>query len=134
MIHVELRKDMLKFLASAVMSNIAINLGAVIAAEVAFSLIPGAGIIGAGIISFATVYIGGILFLKILTGLFKAKATNWDDLSEEELKASVQAAAENTNVKAIFAEAKNLFKDMQKNGSLDKVAEGTDIDPGDGYN
>lgn len=134
MIHVELRKDMLKFLASAVMSNIAINLGAVIAAEVAFSLIPGAGIIGAGIISFATVYIGGILFLKILTGLFKAKATNWDDLSEEELKASVQAAAENTNVKAVFAEAKNMFKDMQKNGSLDKAAEGTDINPEDDYN
>lgn len=131
MIQVELRKDMLKFLASAAISNIAINLGSLIAAELAFSLIPGAGIIGAGIISFAIVYIGGILFLKTLTGLFKANATNWDDLSKEELKASIQAATESTNVKVVFKEAKSLFKDMRKNGSLDTTAEGTDIDPED---
>lgn len=131
MIHVELRKEMLKVLASAAISNIAINLGSVIAAELAISLIPGAGIVGAGIIAFAIVYIGGILFLQILTGLFKANFSDWNDLSEEELKEAAQSAAENTNVKAIFSEAKSLFKDMRKNGSLDKTAEGTDIDPED---
>ncbi len=131
MIEVELRKDMLKVLASAAISNIVFNLGAVIAGEIALSFIPGAGIICSGIISFAMVYIAGILFLRILTGLFKAKFSNWDNLSEEELKDAAQAAAKNTNMKEIFAEAKNIFKDMRKNNTLNTTAEGTDIDPED---
>lgn len=131
MIGITLKKEMLKILASAAVSNIIMTLGSFILTAVTVSLIPGAGIISGGIISFAVVYIAGILFLQILTGLFKANFSNWDDLSEEELKASVQSAAKYIDLKAVFIEAKNVFKEMRKDGTLDQAAGGTDINPED---
>lgn len=131
MIGITLKKEMLKIVASVAVSNIVINLGGLIMGGVAVSLIPGAGIVSGGIISFAMTYIAGILFLRVLTGLFKANYSNWNDLSEEELKASVQSAAKYVDLRAVFMEAKSVFKEMRKDGTLNQAADGTDINPED---
>lgn len=120
-------KNKLKALASAALTNIATQLGAVYALQIASSFIPGTGVISSGVVNFASTYIAGLLFLMVLTRLFKTGRQDVEDMSDEELTASMKAAFASIDVKAIFKEAKNIFTDMRKDGSLNRASEGVDI-------
>lgn len=127
MIGTSIKKETLKVIASAAISNIAMNA----AVFLAFSLIPGVGAVAAGIIGFASVYAAGLIFLTTLTRLFKVRRTDVENLSDEEWKAQVKEAVSGINMKTVINEAKNIFMDMRKNGTLDEIGKDVDIDPED---
>lgn len=120
-------KNKLKALASAVLTNIATQMGAVYAFQIATSFIPGAGVISSGIVNFASTYIAGLIFLMVLTRLFKTGRQDVEDMSNEELVASMKAAFANIDLKVVFKEAKNIFMDMKKDGSINQIGENVDI-------
>lgn len=126
-IGVPFEKNKLKALASAVLTNIATQMGAVYALQIATSFIPGAGVISSGIVNFASTYIAGLIFLMVLTRLFKTGRQDVEDMSNEELVASMKAAFANIDLKIVFKEAKNIFMDMKKDGSINQIGENVDI-------
>ena len=99
----------------------------VYAIQLASSLIPGAGIVTSGVVNFATTYIAGLVFLMVLTRLFKTQRQDVENMSDEELVKSVKEAFANIDAKVIFKEAKDLFTTMRKDGTLNEVSEGVDI-------
>ena len=127
MIGAPLGRNTLKVLSSAVVSNLAMNA----AAYLAFTFIPGVGIIATGVITFATVYAAGLIFLTVLTRLFKVQRQDVDDMTSEEWKESVKDAVSNINVKAIFKEAKDLFMNLRRSGRLNTMGKDLDLDPSD---
>ena len=124
-------KNKLKAFASAALTNIATQLAAVYAAQIATSLIPGVGVITAGVINFASTYFAGLIFLMVLTRLFKAKRQDVDEMSDAEITASIKDAFASIDKKAIFKEAKDLFTSMRKDGSLNEVGKDVDISDDD---
>lgn len=123
MIGTSITKNTLKVIASAAISNIAMNT----AVFFALTLIPGVGAIATGVINFAAVYSAGLIFLTAITRLFKVRRTDIENISDEEWKASVKAAVASINMKSIIKEAKDLFMEMRKNGSLDQMGKDVDI-------
>ena len=130
-IKVDLGKNKLKALASAVLSNVAVNLAGMLAVGVAVSFVPGASIVICGAGNFGIVYIAGIIFLNALTRLFHVSRKDITDMSDEELMNSVTASAKGTNVKELFRVAKDVFMDMKRSGELDQVGGSADINPED---
>ena len=120
-------KNKLKAISSAALTNIATQMAGVYAIQLASSLIPGAGIVTSGVVNFATTYIAGLVFLMVLTRLFKTQRQDVENMSDEELVKSVKEAFANIDAKTIFKEAKDLFTTMRKDGTLNEVSEGVDI-------
>lgn len=120
-------KNKLKAISSAALTNIATQMAGVYAIQLASSLIPGAGVVTAGVVNFTTTYIAGLVFLMVLTRLFKTQRQDIENMSDEELVKSVKAAFTNIDTKAIFKEATDLFTAMRKDGTLNEVSEGVDI-------
>lgn len=130
-IKVDLGKNKLKALASAVLSNVAVNLAGTLAIGVAASFVPGASIVICGVGNFAIVYIAGIIFLNALTRLFHISRNDLTDMTDEELMKSVKASAKGVNMKELFREAKNIFMSLKSSGELDQIGKSVDIDPED---
>lgn len=128
-IKVELGKNKLKALASAVLTNLATQLAGTLAIVVATSFIPGASIIICGIANFAMVYIAGIVFLTALTRLFHVSRNDVEDIDDKEWMDSIKATVKGIDAKAMVKEAKNLFMEMRRNGDLEKAGESVDIEP-----
>lgn len=120
-------KNKLKALASAALTNVATQLAAVYALQLASSFIPGAGVITGGIVNFAATYFSGLIFLMVLTRIFKTKRRDVEEMSDEELAATMKAAFSSVDKKAVFKEAKDLFTAMRKDGTLNEVSAGVDI-------
>lgn len=120
-------KNRLKAFASAVLTNIATQLAAVYATQVATSFIPGVGVITGGVVNFAATYFAGLIFLMVLTKLFKANRQDVETMTDAEVAASIKEAFSNIDKKAVFKEAKNLFTSMRKDGSLNEVGKDVDI-------
>lgn len=120
-------KNKLKALASAALTNIATQLAATYALQIASSIIPGTGIISSGVINFASTYIAGLLFLLVLTRLFKTGRNDVENMSDEELINTVKSAMASIDMKVIFKEAKNIFMDMRRDGSLEQMGAEVDI-------
>lgn len=125
-------KNKLKAFASAALTNIATQLAAIYAVQIATSLIPGVGVITGGMINFASTYFAGLIFLVVLTRLFKAKRQDGvEEMSDAEVVASIKAAFASIDKKAVFKEAKDLFTSMQKDGTLNEVGKDVDISDDD---
>ncbi len=120
-------KNKLKAFSSAVLTNIATQLAGVYAIQVASSLIPGVGIITSGVVNFASTYFAGLIFLIVLTRVFKTTRQDVDEMSDEDVSAAIKDAFGSIDKKAVFQEAKNLFTSMRKDGSLNDVGGGVDI-------
>ena len=110
LIKVELGKNKLKVLASAVLTNVVMNLAGMLAIGVAASFVPGASIVICGAGNFAVVYIAGIVFLNALTRLFHVSRSDLNDMDEAELVRSVKESTSGMNMKELFREAKNIFR------------------------
>lgn len=123
MIGTNLKEKTLKVIASAAISNLAMNA----AVYILLSFVPGVGTFAGGVINFASVYTAGLIFLTALTRLFKVKRTDIQDISNEEWIESVKDAFANVNVKRIIKEAISLFSDLRESGGLEKAGELVDI-------
>lgn len=126
-LNINLKKDILKSVASAVLSNIVTQIGGMILAEVLIGFIPGASVLVCGVVNFVVVYFAGLIFIKTLTSVFKAGNSDFENISADALKENAKAAANDINTKDIIKEAKSAFKDMKKDGSLNDAGESVDI-------
>lgn len=59
-------KDALKALASAAVTNIAVNLGGTILLDIMLSVVPGFGIATGALLVFGVTYLSGVMFLNLL--------------------------------------------------------------------
>ena len=127
MIGAEIGKNALKFIASAVVSNLAMNA----ASMVALSFIPGLGAVACGVIQFVTVYAAGLIFLNLMTRLFKVQRMDVENISDEEWKTSIKSAMKSVNLGVVFKEAVSLFVEMKRDGTLNTVGSSVDIEEDD---
>ena len=82
-----------------------------------------------GIGNFVVCYVAGLVFLYVLTELFKVKRLDAENMTIEEWKEHIKDAFTVLDKKAVIKEAKGIFKDMQKDGSLDEMGKDVNINP-----
>ena len=126
-IGLKMGRDTLKAIASAVITNIAANIASVFAFSVLTSVVPGVGAVATGVMQFCTLYFAGLMFLNILTRLFRVRRKDIEDMSNEEWIASIKKEIAGIDKKALIKEAKNVFMEMKSNGSMEQAAKTVDI-------
>ena len=118
-----MKEKTLKAIASAAISNIAMNAAVLLVV----SFLPVVGTVACGVINFASVYIAGLIFLTTFTRLFKVRRKDINDISNEEWVENVKEAIENINMKKIAKEAISLFSDLHESGRLEQLGRDVDI-------
>lgn len=120
----KLSKTAVKSMSSAVVTNILGSAASVIAgtaAATALSFVPGVGNAAASVImagiTYAIVTASGVVYLKLLTNVFKA-GRNPEELSEAELKNAAGRASGETDVSQIIREAAKEYKKARKSGQV----------------
>ena len=120
--HISMGKPMLKAVASAIVADITAYLTTVLVTAAAVSFIPFFGNMSSavltGIANFAFVYMAAVIFVKMLTSLLK-RGINPATASEAELKSAAKAASASTDMKDVYAEAKQAYHTAKENGNLD---------------
>ena len=127
---ISIKENKLKFIASAVLTNITTNAGLLIAGHAAattFSLIPGIGsvisVMIEAMIGYLIIYVAAILYLQFITRLFKANNGKCDlsSMSEDELKKEIKKASSEVNMKEAINEGKQAYHEAKKNGDFEKA-------------
>lgn len=120
---ITIKENVLKSLASALLTNLIASAGALILMLIGsslMSLFPGLGTVGAiavdGAIGYITVFASGVLYIKILTKLFKAGKGL--DISENNVEMIAKGIISESDVKKIIKEGKNAFKHDTKAGKF----------------
>ena len=126
---ISIKHNILKSLASAFLTNILTSAGSLILSWcVGFivSFIPGVGSAGSmainGVIGFVTVYAAGLLYIKFLTHVFKAKGRV--DFSDIDYKGVVEEVIQESDIKGIVKEARKEFKSAKDRGEIDQPKSG----------
>lgn len=122
---ISIKDNILKSLASAILTNILASAGSLILMLIGgflLSFIPGLGSAGAiaidGFIGYITVFASGVLYIKLLTKLFKAgKGFN---IAESEVKGAVNDIVKDSNISEILKEGKKAYKEDKKTGKFKK--------------
>lgn len=125
---ISVSKNILKSVASALLTNLLTGLGAILFADIAatvLSLIPGLGSFSAaalvGAANYGLVYVSGLIYIKMLTGLFKAKK-DISFMSPDEIATYMKTTLDENKdeIKEEFKEAKkSAVKDI-KSGKITK--------------
>ena len=106
---ISIRENALKLLARAALTNISTNLISVFAIELLSTFIPGIGTVTGSLVSFATVYLAGVMFMELILGMAK-KNISFDNVNENELKRAMKnievSADDVKDVKNVYAESK----------------------------
>lgn len=116
-------KNIWKILASATVSNLVTQLGGALVFDFITSFIPGLGIITNGLVNFGVTYVAGKMFFEALTRIFKA-GYDPNTMTSSQMKEEFKHAVDKEEVNRAFSEAKNLFDEMRKDGTLQE--KGTD--------
>lgn len=126
---IKFKENAVKSIASAMLTNILATGGSIIlalAGATVLSFVPGLGTAGAviidGLIGYITVFASGVLYIKMLTKLFKAKGDirSIDDIDKDDINSVVKETVDESDVKNIIKEAKGSFKEAKKSGAIDK--------------
>ncbi|NDV66342.1 zinc ribbon domain-containing protein [Bacteroides sp. 224] len=116
--------NIVKTLASGVLTNLAAAAATSVIVSSAMSFFPGIGNVGASAIMAGTVYAAtiasGVIYLKVLTNLFKA-GKNPEGLSAEELKNAAKRVTNEMDVKEFMNKAKKEYKKAKEAGEFDKA-------------
>ncbi len=122
---ISIKDNILKSLASAILTNIIASAGSLILmllGGMLLSFIPLFGTAGAiaidGFIGYVTVFTSGVLYIKLLTKLFKAG--NGFNISESEVKNIADGIVKDNDVSGIIKEGKQAFKEDKKAGKFKK--------------
>lgn len=128
-INVPFGKKKLKAISSAVVSNIMGNIALFIGLQMATSVVPGAGIVTEGVLTFFVTYFSAIVFLNMLTKVLGEKRKDIENMTDEEFKKYIKEEVSKSSKKKkdIYKECKNVFTKMYNDGSLDKAGKETDI-------
>lgn len=89
---ISLKKNVLKLLARAALANIVANLGGSIAALLAGMMVPGASVVASAVVAFLTVYLAGMVFLKLVLKLAKQSNNPYDlsGISADDMKRTMK--------------------------------------------
>lgn len=122
---ISIKKNVLKSLASALLTNIIASAGSyilMIVASFILSFIPGFGTIGAvaidGMIGYITVFASGVLYINLLTKLFKAG--KGFTFTEEEAKGLAKDIVDESDMRTIIKEGRNAYKEDKKAGKFEQ--------------
>ncbi len=122
---INIKDNVLKSIASAFLTNIIASAGSlIIAYAIGFviSFIPGLGTVGAvaidGFLGYVTVYASGLLYIRFLTKVLKAKGNL--DFSEIDVKTIAKETVKESNITDIIKEGKSSFKEAKKEGKFKK--------------
>lgn len=105
--------NLLKVLASAALSNIATNLVSIFAFELVTCFIPGLSMAAGALVTFACVYLAGIMFMNMILAFAKkgVSSDGFSSLSEGDLKNILNSQTLNKND---VKQAKKVFKENYK--------------------
>lgn len=122
-----LRRNVIKGIASVVLAEITALLIAAVAAGTLLSFLPGVGTVGAmalaSMICFLMVSTSGKLFLVILSKLFRAKtAAEIEAMSVEELRAFAKGCSTKKEVKDAMKDARADYKRVKDDEALKNQA------------
>lgn len=113
MLGVRFGNGVLKALASAVVADLAGSVAAILAVATALSFVPGLGSLGAagivGLTSFCYVYLAGIIYIKMVSGLLKS-GKSIDRMTADEVREAAKREASSMNMKAAAKEATSAYK------------------------
>lgn len=117
---IKLSKGKLKFLGSAMLSNLAASGGTLFAAS-AVSLIPGIGSVTASLLvagaGYAMVTVAGVLFINLMSSLSN-EGEDVSAMSDAELKERMSKVMEGQNVKKMMKEAQSEYIKARKSGTV----------------
>ena len=116
---IKISQNILKTLSSAILTNIATNLGILLAGELAATFLPGVSLVVSAAACYGITYLAGFLFMKLLVNLFKA-GKNPSAMTAEELAAAGKEAVRQENCKDIFRNAREEAKQKIRNGEISK--------------
>ena len=127
-LRIDVKKELLKSLGSAFVTNMAASVAAQLVAGTVLSIIPGIGTVGAaivnGLMGYSITYYSGIIFMNLLVNVFKANKT-MSQYSAEELKRMMQQESKKTTFRDVQQEAKQAFKEREKDGVAEVVQDET---------
>lgn len=116
---INIKKNVLKSLGSALITNMGAAVASELIAGTVLSLIPGIGTIGAaavnGLMGYSLTYYSGIVFMNLLTRVFKAGASP-ESMTEAQMKDMMSGITKDVKFADIKDEAKQGFKDRKKDG------------------
>lgn len=122
---ISIKKNVLKSLASALLTNIIASAGSyilMIVASFILSFIPGFGTVGAvaidGMIGYITVFASGVLYINLLTKLFKAG--KGFTFTEEDAKGLAKDIVDESDMRTIIKEGRNAYKEDKKAGKFEQ--------------
>ena len=119
---ISIKENALKSLASAVLTNILATAGAYIAlflAATAIGFIPGLNVLATPlsvILGYITVYASGLLYIKLLTKLFKAHSSF--EFSESAAKTLAKSVVAENNISEILNEGRSAYRSDKKDGKI----------------
>lgn len=127
---ISLKENVLKFIGSAMLTNISTNALTYAAAYIGASIIswlPGANILlltFMAAMGYALIYVSALLYVKLLTEVMKAKGTIDLDASEttEDL---IKNIVNKTDVNGAIKEARKVFDESKENGEFDAACNNT---------
>lgn len=92
---ISLKENVLKLLAKAALANITANLGGALAAMFAGMFIPAAAVLASAAVSFISVYLAGIVFLRMILNMAQKSSDpyTFSDISASEMKTAVRNTA-----------------------------------------
>lgn len=108
-LNISIKGNVLKILARAALANIVANLGGFLAAYLVATFIPGAGVAASALLTFATVYLAGYIFLQTLLKLAQKSRDphTFGDIDERDMKDTIKSVKVDQNVaKEAFAAKK----------------------------
>lgn len=126
---ISISEHKLKFLGSAIVTNIVTNAGGLIvgyAAAAIMSFIPLFGQASSAVIHLALgyilIYAAAIIYLNFLTRTFKANGS-FDFKESANTKIDIEKTVKGSDMKGIINEGKKNFNDAKKNGDIDRAKE-----------
>lgn len=129
-IDVPLSENIIKSVASGMATNLAAYAIGGIAFATTFSLFPGLGNVAAAAVIGGTCYAltlaSGIVYLKILTRIFRA-GKDPSSMTAEELKIAAKEVIEDEDIKAVMKEAKDAYKSAKARGEFQEEEESEGI-------
>lgn len=108
-LNITIKGNVLKILARAALSNIIANLGGFLAAYLVAAFVPVAGAAASAMLTFATVYLAGYIFLQMLLKLAQKSSDpyTFSDIDESCMKDTIKSVNVDQNVaKEAFAAKK----------------------------
>lgn len=124
---ISISEHTIKFIGSAILTNIITNAGYLIiayAAAAVMSFIPIFGQAGSAVthlaLGYILIYASAVVYLNFLTHTFKANGSFNIDESDK-TKQNIKDVVNRSNVKEIIKEGKNAFKEAKDNGEFERA-------------